>query len=148
MAVIPSKSRCFRLKSTTHFTERQTVSGTRLAAAGASGFAVGLWDDLGDDAHRIARAAETDRWVNEALDVVNFVELCLEKNWRLLVGCRSRQDLPEVADSSSSHANGQPSQPRRESCPQQAASPTSFRPVLKAACCGQLSDRITQHRGG
>jgi hypothetical protein len=26
-----------------------------------------------------------------------------------------------------------------ESCPQQSASPTSYRPILKAACCGQLS---------
>ena len=28
---------------------------------------------------------------------------------------------------------------RRESCPQQAASPTSYRPILESACCGQLS---------
>ena len=56
------------------------VSRTMLAASGASGFAIGPWDDFGDDAHRIARAAQADGVVNEALDAVDFVELGLEKN--------------------------------------------------------------------
>jgi hypothetical protein len=57
----------------------------------------------------------------------------------LLVGYCCKWTLPEVADSSSSHAASQPSAPGRESCPQQSASATSFRPILEAACCGQLS---------
>ena len=50
------------------------VSGTRLAATRASGFAVGPGDDFGVDAHRVARAAQTHRVINEALDAVDFVE--------------------------------------------------------------------------
>ena len=50
------------------------VSGTRLATPGASGFAIGPGDDFGNDAHRIARAAQADGVVNEALDAVDFVE--------------------------------------------------------------------------
>ena len=56
------------------------VPGTMLAASGASGFAIGPWDDFGNDTHRIARAAQADGVVNEALDAVDFVELGLEKN--------------------------------------------------------------------
>jgi len=50
------------------------VSGTMFAASGASRFAVGPGDDFGDDAHRIARAAQADGMVDEALDAVDFVE--------------------------------------------------------------------------
>ena len=50
------------------------VSGARLAAPGASGFAVGPGAHFGDDAHRIARTAQADGIVNEALDAVDFVE--------------------------------------------------------------------------
>ena len=57
----------------------------------------------------------------------------------LLVCCCSKRTLPEVAGSSSSHVTSQPSAPGRESCPQQSASPTSYSPILEAACCGQLS---------
>jgi hypothetical protein len=33
---------------------------------------------------------------------------------------------------------------RRESCPQRSASPTSYRPILEAARCGQLSGEKTR----
>lgn len=50
------------------------VAGTKFATPRASGFAVGPRDDFGNDAHRIARASQTDGMVNEALDAVDFVE--------------------------------------------------------------------------
>ena len=50
------------------------VSGTRLAATGASGAAVGPRDDLGDDARLVALSSQSDGMVNEALEAVDFVE--------------------------------------------------------------------------
>ena len=54
--------------------EHAVVSRARLTAPGASGFAVGPRDHGGNDAHRIARAAQFDGIVNETLDAVDFVE--------------------------------------------------------------------------
>jgi hypothetical protein len=50
------------------------VSRAMFVATGAFGFAVGPGNDLGDNAHRIARATQADGMVNEALDAVDFVE--------------------------------------------------------------------------
>ena len=50
------------------------VSGAGLSAPGTCGFAVSSGDDFSDNPHRIARAAQADRVVNEALDAVDFVE--------------------------------------------------------------------------
>jgi hypothetical protein len=50
------------------------VSGTMLAASGASGFTIGPRDNLGDDPHLVAVSTHSDGMVNEALDAVDFVE--------------------------------------------------------------------------
>ena len=50
------------------------IPGARFAAPRASELTVGPGDDFGNDAHRIARATQTDGMVNEALDAVDFVE--------------------------------------------------------------------------
>ena len=50
------------------------VSGTRLSATRASGFAVGSRNDFGNDAQGFVISAQSDGMVNEALDAVDFVE--------------------------------------------------------------------------
>ena len=50
------------------------VSGTGFAATRASGFAVGPWNDFGDNARLVSLATHSDGMVNEALEAVDFVE--------------------------------------------------------------------------
>ena len=53
--------------------QHSIISGSWLGATRASGFAVGPGNDYGNDPHRIARAAQSDGVVNEALEGVDFV---------------------------------------------------------------------------
>ncbi len=62
------------MRKTTGWLLMQSSASTSAKAAWSLPKAQVWMEAIGDDAHRIARAAQFDGIVNEALDAVNFVE--------------------------------------------------------------------------